>query len=364
MKLSEYEQRQLDKVHDHKRRVINRSPRRLVPAGVREKGTELFNKLLTVPGVDKAKDSGAAVLATAAEGTGKFMRRTGQLTTSSARVVRAYTKKGHPVSDLDDIRKLDLKDIDSVASFTRLHYTYSASAAAEGAASGLAVSGGQVAAAAGSVAGAGAGAAPGLGTIVAAMGVDAATLLGVCSRVVAHHALYYGYDPRDPAEEIFMMQVIGLGVATTASAKVAAYQQLAVLTRGLATNMAWRQLNQQTFVKVARQFATQFGQKLTKRKLGQFVPIAGIGIGAALNWKMVDDVADAAYWAYRERFLYEKTGETSPIIIDADVVDEHADSGAQEMPIDVVDILKSEGVDVDEAPGTGDDPTDGKNVSP
>ena len=49
---------------------------------------------------------------------------------------------------------------------------------------------------------AGAGAAPGLGTIAAAMGVDAAALLTACSRVIAHDALCYGYDPRDPAEKL------------------------------------------------------------------------------------------------------------------------------------------------------------------
>jgi hypothetical protein len=59
------------------------------------------------------------------------------------------------------------------------------------------------------------------------MGVDAVALLTGCSRLVAHDALYYGYDPCYPAEEIFMMQVIGLGLATTASEKVPAYQQLA-----------------------------------------------------------------------------------------------------------------------------------------
>ncbi|MEO8813963.1 MAG: EcsC family protein [Mycobacterium sp.] len=59
-------------------------------------------------------------------------------------------------------------------------------------------------------------------------------------------------------------------------------------------------------------------QRVTKRKLGQFVPVAGIGNGAALNFKMVDAVADAAYWAYRERFRYEKTGRTAPIIIEAE----------------------------------------------
>jgi EcsC protein family len=224
---------------------------------------------------------------------------------------------------------------------------YSASAAAEGAATGLAVSGGQAVAAFGGVAGAGAAAAPGLGMIAGAIGVDVAALLTVCSRVIAHDALYYGYDPRDPAEEVFMMQVIALGLAVTPSAKAVAYQQLAVLTRSLAVNATWRQLNQQTLVGVVRKFATQFGQRLTKKKLGQFVPVAGVGIGAALNWKMVDDVANAAYWAYRERFLYDKGGDLEPIIVDADV-DESADENDAESPIDVIGILESEGIVLDD----------------
>ncbi|WP_240488002.1 MULTISPECIES: EcsC family protein [unclassified Mycobacteroides] len=278
-----------------------------------------------------------------AEGAGKLMTRSGRLTTSSSRVVRAYVKRGHTVNELADIRRLDLRAIDKVASFARLHYTYALSAAAEGAAAGLAVSGGQALATTGAVAGAGVAAAPGLGTIAAAMGVDAAALLAICSRVVAHDALYYGYDPHDPAEEIFMMQIIGLGLATTGSAKAAAYQQLAVLTRSLATNAAWRQLNQQTFVKVAQKFAAQFSQKLTKKKLGQFVPVAGVGIGAVLNWKMVDDIADAAYWSYRERFLCEKDG-ASPSVIDVGMVNETAEPTGEEPVIDVLGILQSEGV--------------------
>lgn len=350
MGLSEYERQQLDKVNAHKERALSRSPRRLVPAAVQAKGASLFSKLQTVPGVDKARDAGAAVLGATAEGAGKAMTRTGQLTTSDARVIRAYVKRGHSVEHLDDIRRLDLRAIDKVASFSRLHYTYSLSAAAEGAAAGLAVSGGQAAVVAGGVAGAGVGAAPGLGTIATAMGVDAAALLTRCSRVVAHDALYYGYDPRDPAEEVFMMQIIGLGLATTAPAKAAAYQQLAVLTRSLATNVAWRQLNQQTFVKVAQKFAAQFGQKLTKKKLGQFVPVAGIGIGAVLNWKVVDDIADAAYWAYRERFLLEKDGNFVMSPIDVEIA-EDVEGGEglddADATIDVLGILKSEGIDLD-----------------
>jgi hypothetical protein len=69
--LSEYEQRELNKVHEHKERILSRSPKRLVPATVQERGTELYTKL-KVPGVNKAKDSGAAVLGATASGAGLF----------------------------------------------------------------------------------------------------------------------------------------------------------------------------------------------------------------------------------------------------------------------------------------------------
>lgn len=362
MGLSDYELKQLEKLREHRERELSRSPRQLVPESVRERGRELYSNALKMPGASKTRDTGAAAFAKAAQGAGKAMTRTGQLTTSEDRVVRAYTKKGHAVEQLDDIRKLDLRAVDKVARFARLHYSYSAAAAAEGGAAGLAVSGGQAAFAIGGLAGAGAGAAPGLGAIAGAMTVDTAALLTACSRVVAHDALYYGYDPRDPAEEVFMMQVIGLGMASTASAKAIAYQQLGVLARSLATNAAWRQLNQQTLVKITQKFATTFSQNLTKKKLGQFVPVAGVVIGAALNWKMVDDVANAAYWAYRERFLYDKGGEDlEPTVVRLPTDAEMTNNNEQEAAIDLVGFLESEGILLDGDEDTGNsessDPT-------
>lgn len=355
MGLSDYELKQLAKVREHRDRELRRSSRRLVPEAVKAKGREVYDSALQAPGAKKARDAGVAAFAKAAEGAGKAMTRTGQLTTSENRVIRAYTKKGLSVEHLDDIHKLDLRAVDKVARFTRLHYTYATAAAAEGGAAGLAVSGGQAAFVAGGLAGAGAGAAPGLGVIGGAIAADTATLLTICSRIVAHDALYYGYDPCDPAEEVFMMQVIGLGMASTASAKAVAYQQLSVLARSLATRAAWRQLNQQTLVKITQKFAVSFSQNLTKKKLGQFVPVAGVAIGAALNWKMVDDVANAAYWAYRERFLYDKGGDDiEPIVVDLGTDEETTTGEVQEIAIDVVGILESEGISLDNESGTGD----------
>ncbi|WAC93486.1 EcsC family protein [Mycobacterium sp. Aquia_213] len=341
MALSEYEQAQLKKVAAHKERILSRKSRRLFPVTVGGMGSGLFGKLVKLPGLRQAKDQGAALLDATAAGAGKFMARTAQLTTSDTHVIDGYARKGHSVEHLEDIRKLDLRAIDDVASFALLHHAYSLSAAAEGAAAGLAINGGEVVATAGSVATGGVAAAPGLSTVVAAMGVDAAALLTACTGVVARDALYYGYDPRDPAEEIFMMQVIGLALATTASAKAAAYQQLATLAESLARDATWQELDQQTFDKVAQRFAVKFSRKLMEKRAFQLIPVVGVGIGAALNWKTVAEIADAAYWVYRERFLYDKGGSVEPI--DVDVTDGDSDDGA----IDVVDILKSEGVDID-----------------
>ena len=76
------------------------------------------------------------------------------------------------------------------------------------------------------------------------------------------------------------------------------------------------------------------------------MPVAGIGIGAALNWKMVDDVSTAAYWAYRERFLYEKGGELPPPVIDADLA--QPVDGEEETAINLIEILESESIDVED----------------
>ncbi|GBG37334.1 EcsC family protein [Mycobacterium montefiorense] len=340
MALSEYEQKQLEKIAAHKARILGRESRRLIPFDISGIGPGLMNKLMKAPGVKTVTEPVVELLDTTAEGAGKVMSRTSQLTTSDSRVISAYAKKGHAVQNLDDIKKLDLKTIDDVASFTLLHHAYSLSAAAEGAAAGLVISGGEAVTAAGAAATAGAAAVPGLGAVATAMGVDAAALLTACTGVVAKHALYYGYDPRNPAEEVFVMQVIGLGLAGSTSAKAAAYQQLAILTESLARDEAWHELDQQAFANVVQKFAVNFGESLAIKKLGQLVPIIGVGIGAALNWKAVTAIADAAYWAYRERFLYEKGGEIEPIAIDVDVDDPSA--------IDVLDILKSEGIRPDD----------------
>ena len=64
-------------------------------------------------------------------------------------VVKAYVKRGHDVSDLEGIRALELRDVDKTK--PRLSLIYTAVSTAEGAAAGLAVSGGEIVAGGGAV---------------------------------------------------------------------------------------------------------------------------------------------------------------------------------------------------------------------
>lgn len=310
--LSEYEEATLAEVERHRQKQLERSPRHLVPKKVREAaasgGKAAQSRVRAMPGGDKILKRTGLAYAKAGEGIGKAVTRAGRLTLSESRVLRSFKRHGHPVEDLAAIRTLDLKVVEHVRP-KRMDVLYAAAAGLEGAVAGGVISGGEAMATVGSVFGAGAGAAPGVGTVATAMAGDAAFVLSAGSRAVAHMAMHYGYDPSQPGEALYMMGVLNLGTAATSGAKYVAYSELSQLAQGLARRVSWATLEEKLLTKVAQKFASDMNTRLTQRKLGQFVPIAGIFVGAGLNYGMLDSICDAAYWAYRERFLHDKRGD-------------------------------------------------------
>lgn len=227
--------------------------------------------------------------------------------------------------------------IDSVITLNRIRWGHSGLAAATGLVAGGVITGGQVLLWKGSVAGQGAKQAPSIGVVATAYASDIAAQLGIAARTVAATARYYGFDPQEPEEQVFIMSVIGLGMATSTTAKTAAYADLSQLTQLLSRNATWAKLNEKILTKIAQQFANRFAVELTKKKFGQFVPLAGVFIGAGLSWAAVDRVAAAANDAFRERFLVEKAGGSlTPLTVsNADAVD----TGEG-----IIGILEAEGV--------------------
>ncbi len=225
-------------------------------------------------------------------------------TVSTRNVVKQFQDAGYAVEDLDCIHDLDLKEVDSIARWDRIRYGHSGTAALSGMASAAAITGAEALA----VGETGAKKAPSFAVVAAAFAADAALVLGLSARTVASTAQYYGYDPRQPEEQVFMMSILGLAMAEGTSAKTAAYADLSQLTQLLLRKAPWEKLNAKVFTKIAQQFAIKFGLRLTKKKLGQLVPLAGMVVGGTVNFALVDRIAAAAHDAYRERFLLEKSG--------------------------------------------------------
>jgi hypothetical protein len=221
-------------------------------------------------------------------------------------VLRAYVRAGHDVETLEELRQLPLRTIDEV--MPGLRWRYALGAMAEGAGAGFLITGAEALTAAGSIASAGAAAAPGAGTIVGAMAVDAAAVLAASARVVSHTAAYFGYDTRQPDEEIFALSVISWSSATTETAKMAAFQQLSRITQQLARSAPWAQLSQHALVNVIDEIYVRLGIRLTQRKLGQAIPVAGIVIGAGLNASLLNSIGTNARQAYRARHLADRYG--------------------------------------------------------
>ncbi|MER5480834.1 EcsC family protein [Streptomyces sp. NPDC002734] len=348
MTLSAYEQKEWDRLQRRKEDALGKQTRQLIPQQARERLAALGEKAKNVPGADKV----TAAYNGAARGVGKAVGDTASRTVSKKRVIAQYQRAGHEITELDEIRSLDLRVVDAVTKQNLVRYGHALSAAATGLTSGAVVTGGELLAGAGSVAGAGVAAAPGIGTVAGAMAADATLMLGLSTRTVSSTALCYGYDPRDPEEEVFVMSVIALGLSVGTSAKVAAYSELSQLTQMLVRNVPWTKLNEKVLVKIAQRFAEKFGHHLVKRKLGQFVPVAGMIVGASLSYKLIDEIAVAARDAYRERFLVEKSGGDLTIDLDFDPA---RDAEDDDQEIRVIQLLREEDALPTSSPSSDDE---------
>jgi EcsC protein family len=231
----------------------------------------------------------------------RMVARASRVGLSADRVVSLHRRRGHDVTSLLDLRRLDLQQIDVVRG-RRTSLYYPAIAAISGAGAGLVISGGELV----TTVSAGASAAPSGAAIAGAFVADAATVLGLASRAVGHVSLFYGFDPEDAGEKLFAMSVVNVGTAMSASAKAAAMADISRLTQALVRGKTLAVLDKSLVTQVYKQFAKAFGVRYTKQSLGKVVPAVGIVLGGSFNWATLEAIVDGADTAYRRRFLLEK----------------------------------------------------------
>lgn len=303
------DQRYWDAIAAWKAKRLHSSPRELVPASWRAKVSRASSKTREGVGAAAQKipnaEKFAELLSQALRGLTEAGARAGAASVRTNAVLEGYRKRGFAVEELLDIRKLECKDVQKVK--PRLDLAYIAGSAAQGAGTGFLASGATTLATVGAVGSGGVAAAPGLGVVAGAMATDAAANIIATNRAVAHIAAYYGYDIDDPAERIYALGVMNLGLAGDAG-KLVAYRELNNIVQQLARRQAWKQLNQNGVTRIVGAVYKVFGMSITKKKLAAAVPVVGVAVGAGLNARTLARVVDDAEHLYMERFLREKYG--------------------------------------------------------
>jgi hypothetical protein len=306
--MNDYDSKAWAEVEAWRDKRLNAAQRHLLPKAARERlakvGTAAQDRLKQVPGAEAFQD----LFFKALDGLVGTVNRLSIASVRRQAVVDAYAKRGHAVTEISHVGKLELRDIDKVKPRLELHYTLAGTV--EGAGAGLAVAGGEIVAAGGTVFSAGAGAPPAAGTVIGIMAADAAAVLVAATRAVAHTAAYYGYDTELADERLYALGVLNFGLAEQAG-KTAAYVELNKIVQALARRAAWQQLDKNGVAQVVKTIYATLGMKITKEKLGQAVPVVGIIIGAGLNARMLAKVTSDAEHLYRERFLRERYGITA-----------------------------------------------------
>ena len=156
----------------------------------------------------------------------------------------------------------------------------------------------------------GGGAAGAFGALGLALDVPATMTLAL--RTVRLIGLCYGFGADSEAERVHILDILQLAGANSMKEKLEAIEKLAKDRTDFA-GTDWQKIVQLTgqtsgSLTATRRVAATLGVNLSTRKVAQLAPIIGAAVGAGVNAAFLNDVAAAARFAYRERWLQINEG--------------------------------------------------------
>ncbi len=154
------------------------------------------------------------------------------------------------------------------------------------------------------------GAAGALGAAGLVLDVPATVTLAL--RTARRVGLCYGFDGAGERERVHVLDVLRLAGANSSEERDAALQRLAGFHAGPGRD-DWQEIaamaGRATGSAMAmRRVATTLGINLSARKAAQVVPVVGAVVGAGVNAAFQHDVASAARFAFRARWLEVNAG--------------------------------------------------------
>ncbi|MGR3513246.1 MAG: EcsC family protein [Paracoccaceae bacterium] len=137
--------------------------------------------------------------------------------------------------------------------------------------------------------------------------VDVPATVALALRTTRLIGLCYGFGADTEAERVYILDILQLAGANSAEQRADAIERLAN-GRAAMESGDWKKIARlagQTTGSVAatKRVATTLGVNLSTRKLAQVAPLIGAAVGAGVNAAFQTDVANAAQFAYRARWL-------------------------------------------------------------
>ncbi len=241
---------------------------------VKSTWNDVTNLVRRVPGVEWTMDNVVSGL----------LDLTNEITQDSVwsdAVFKQFREAGHDVGGLADIHNLDLEHIDGVIS--GLDKKYTALAAAEGGATGLAGAAGIV--------------------------PDLVALVSINLRAAGEYATYCGFDIAQPRERLYALELLDEVADSNDHTKDVTLAPAVRTASKVARNQSTQVLEQMGVMNAIERVARALGIKLTSKKLAQVVPVTGAVVGAGFNAMYTAKVCKSAHFLYRERFLRRKYGD-------------------------------------------------------
>lgn len=151
----------------------------------------------------------------------------------------------------------------------------------------------------------GGGAAGALGAI--GLVVDVPATITLALRTTRLIGLCYGFGDDSEAERVYILDVLQLAGANSVEEKAEAIARIEEQRKAMDAE-SWKKIVRLTgqttgSVTATRKVAATLGVNLSARKVAQLAPVIGAAVGAGVNAAFQNDVADAARFAYRARWL-------------------------------------------------------------
>ncbi|MBT8460727.1 MAG: EcsC family protein [Boseongicola sp.] len=139
------------------------------------------------------------------------------------------------------------------------------------------------------------------------LAVDVPATIALALRTVRLTGLCYGFGGDSEAERIYILDVLSLAGANSVEEKSEAMSRLAKERQEFDPEN-WQKIVKLTgqttgTLAATRRVATVLGVNLSTRKFAQVTPIIGAAVGAGVNVAFQNDVAAAARFGYRARWL-------------------------------------------------------------